>query len=428
MSSKVDLQASIESLDPAAQAVCRQLVARYEGELDQVTAHLSQIYEELMVLYDVGGEIGATLDPHDIADQTVQRVVDLLDAGGGVVCLAEDAASGRQPQVIGHADCAPCVADLVGWATSQAIGKDRSLIVNDLAEAAAPSANGTRSLVTSPLRARGRLIGALHVLDKAGDRGFSTEDQMLLETVASQVGVAIENSRLFQRAQQHALDLAAALDELESTYDDTLAALSGALDLRDNETEGHARRVTRYSVRIAEVMGSRGQILVDIERGALLHDIGKIGVPDAILLKPAKLTDEEWAVMRTHPHLGYQMIRNIRFLSGASPIVLHHHERYDGGGYPAGLTGQDIPLGARIFAIADTFDAMTSDRPYRKALPYEAARDEIGRCAGSQFDPVVVEAFCQVPEEEWADIREAVETELANRRHEPEQPVAAPAA
>ncbi|NUP98826.1 MAG: HD domain-containing protein [Armatimonadetes bacterium] len=259
-------------------------------------------------------------------------------------------------------------------------------------------------------------MGAVHVFNKAHAAGFSTEDQLLLETIASQIGVAIDNSRLFQREQRHARDLADALDELRSTYDDTLAALSGALDLRDNETEGHARRVTRYSVRIAEALGIRGQEMVDIERGALMHDIGKIGVPDAILLKPGKLTDEEWAVMRTHPQLGWQMIKNIRFLAGAAPIVLHHHERFDGDGYPGRLKQQDIPLGARIFAIADTFDAMTSDRPYRKALPYEVARQEIERCAETQFDPMVVSAFQSISEEEWAAIRDTVEQQLALKR------------
>ena len=235
---------------------------------------------------------------------------------------------------------------------------------------------------------------------------------------ATQLGTAIENARLFEAEQENAARVSAALDALQSTYDETLKALSSALDLRDNETEGHAQRVTRITARIAQEMGYTDDVLIEIVRGALLHDMGKIGIPDGILLKPDKLTDEEWTIMRTHAELGYQMIRNIRFLAGSAPIVRHHHERYDGRGYPAGLVGEDIPIGARIFAVADTFDAMTSDRPYRKALTYEASRDEILRCSGSQFDPKVVDAFCRIEADVWVAMRAEVERDIESRRQQ----------
>jgi HD-GYP domain-containing protein (c-di-GMP phosphodiesterase class II) len=152
---------------------------------------------------------------------------------------------------------------------------------------------------------------------------------------------------------------------------------------------------------------------VDISYGALLHDVGKIGVPDAILLKPGKLTDAEWEVMRRHTVIGHQMIGRIKFLRGAADIVLHHHERWAGGGYPTGISGEEIPLGARIFSIIDTFDAMTSKRPYKEALPIATARAEILRCAGTQFDPSLVKEFLQIGDEELMEARARVESETA---------------
>jgi putative nucleotidyltransferase with HDIG domain len=187
---------------------------------------------------------------------------------------------------------------------------------------------------------------------------------------------------------------------------DVLNGLVSALDLRDTETQNHSRRVSLYAALVAERMGVGGTELLDIERGALLHDIGKIGVRDSILLKPGKLTEEEWVEMRLHPELGYQLLEGIEFLEAARQIVHDHQERYDGKGYPKGLSGDAICLGARIFAVVDTLDAMTCDRPYRKAVSYDAARDEIQRCRGTQFDPLVVDTFLTIPWEEFRSIRE----------------------
>ncbi len=206
-----------------------------------------------------------------------------------------------------------------------------------------------------------------------------------------------------QRTQQ----LRAALRQVEETYDATLEALGAALDLRDSATEGHSARVTRYAMMIAEAMGCSQDQLREIARGAYLHDIGKMGVPDGILLKQGKLTPEEQEVMEGHVFSGYQMVKRIPFLAEAAQIVLTHQERFDGLGYPAGLKGQDIPLGARIFAVADTLDAMTSDRPYRKALPFRVAIEEIRKEAGHQFDPEIVRVFLGIPQASWAKVREA---------------------
>lgn len=202
-----------------------------------------------------------------------------------------------------------------------------------------------------------------------------------------------------------------------------LDGMIAALDYRDTETQWHSRRVSRYARRIAEQLGVTGQALWDIEQGALLHDIGKIGVRDAILLKPAKLTPEEWVEMKRHPELGYRLLRHIPYLAGAREIVLAHQERFDGQGYPRGLSGEAIVLGARIFHVADTYDAITSDRPYRKARPYAVAREEIVRFRGTQFDPRVVDAFCAIPERDFAAIQAQIELLAAEETRAEEEDV-----
>jgi putative nucleotidyltransferase with HDIG domain len=213
-----------------------------------------------------------------------------------------------------------------------------------------------------------------------------------IDKTAQSVDELKKSNRELQRANREVLDMA---DQLRETYDGTLEALVSALDARDRETKGHSIRVAKYMMEIAYHVGVEPgtEDWVHMQRGGLLHDIGKIGVSDTILHKPGPLTDEEWVDMRRHPRIGYDMIKDISFLSGAATIVLSHHERFDGKGYPRGLAADEIPLGARIFVLADTFDAMTSDRPYRKALSVEESREEIIRCSGTQFDPRCVQAF-----------------------------------
>jgi response regulator RpfG family c-di-GMP phosphodiesterase len=200
------------------------------------------------------------------------------------------------------------------------------------------------------------------------------------------------------------------LDALvEERTSNLLEGLVSALDLRDSETQWHSRRVGRYARRLARELGITGRDLDDIERGATLHDIGKIGVRDAVLLKPGPLDENEWAEMRRHPALGYDILKGIGFLERARLIPLHHQERFDGEGYPQGLAGDAICIGARVFAVVDTYDAITSDRPYRKCRTYEVARQEIERFAGTQFDPEVVAAWLRIPQAEWDAIREELE-------------------
>jgi putative nucleotidyltransferase with HDIG domain len=199
------------------------------------------------------------------------------------------------------------------------------------------------------------------------------------------------------------------MHDLEKSYDITLEAMGDALDLRDAETEGHSRRVTAYTIALARELGLDAEKLRVIARGAFLHDIGKIATPDSILLKPGKLDSGETAIMREHCTRGYDMIRKIPFLRDAAEIIYSHQEAFDGTGYPRGLSGEQIPLGARIFAVADTLDAVTSDRPYRKGRSFAEARAEIKRHSGTQFDPRIVETFMGMPEEVWITLRREVQ-------------------
>jgi putative nucleotidyltransferase with HDIG domain len=211
---------------------------------------------------------------------------------------------------------------------------------------------------------------------------------------------------LQQEVEKKTAELTAALELLTQSYDDTLEALGSALDLKDAETEGHSQRVTAYTISIARNVPVPLQYLTVLARAAFLHDIGKMAIPDKILRKPGPLDDAEKQIMRTHCEIGYNMLTRIPFLRDAADIVLAHQEFFDGTGYPRGLRGEQIPLGSRIFSIADALDAMLSDRPYRNALPMSHAREEIRRCAGTQFDPKIVEVFLSIPENHWIELRE----------------------
>lgn len=220
---------------------------------------------------------------------------------------------------------------------------------------------------------------------------------------------AIYRENLEQMVSTRTSRLRATMQDLERSYDVTLEAMGAALDLRDAETEGHSRRVTAYTVALARAIGIDAEQLSIIARGAFLHDIGKIAIPDCILLKPGKLTPEEREIMRRHCDRGYEMVRKIPFLREAAEIVYAHQETFSGSGYPRGLRGEEIPLGARIFAIADALDAITSDRPYRKGRSFAEASLEIARCRGDQFDPRIVDVFLRIPESLWIELRQRVE-------------------
>ncbi|MDO9122668.1 MAG: HD-GYP domain-containing protein, partial [Anaerolineaceae bacterium] len=206
-----------------------------------------------------------------------------------------------------------------------------------------------------------------------------------LQILANQAAIAIDNSMLFNDLEQTNI-------ELVQAYDATIQGWSRALDLRDNETEGHTQRVTELTMKLASMFSLPEEELIHIRRGALLHDIGKMGVPDRILLKPGPLTDEEWVIMRQHTTFANRLLSPIAFLKPALDIPMCHHEKWDGSGYPLGLAGDQIPISARIFSVVDVWDALTSDRPYRAAWPEEKVLDYIRSLSGTQFDPAIVNA------------------------------------
>ncbi|RLD18597.1 MAG: phosphohydrolase [Caldiserica bacterium] len=244
----------------------------------------------------------------------------------------------------------------------------------------------SKSFISVPLRVGDRVIGVLNVNNKEKMQEFNQTDLELLAIVADEVAAIIENTRLYSRMRE--------------MYIGTIKALAHALEARDPYYQGHSERVARYSVEIARKLGLPQEQIENVRRAALIHDIGKIGVPDTILLKPDQLTKKEWEIIREHPEIGEELIKPIDFLENLSPMIRSHHERWDGLGYPDGLKGEEIPIGARIIAIADAYDSMTSSRPYREALNKEKAIEELKKEKGRQFDPHLVDVFLEVLKEE----------------------------
>ena len=233
-----------------------------------------------------------------------------------------------------------------------------------------------------PLKPRDTLLGVIQLCNKKGSNSFSYEDLDLLKILGSQIAFVIQNSELF--------------NNLEKAYLDTLSALTNAIDAKDSYTRGHSDRVTDLSVRLAKEAKLENSELEKIRLAGMLHDIGKIGIPESILNKPGRLDDQEFEVIKSHPVLGVSILGSVEFLQNVVPIIKYHHERYDGKGYPDKLKGNDIPYLARIVSIADTYDAMTTNRPYRKALTTEESLREIERCKGTQFDPELADLFIQM--------------------------------
>jgi putative nucleotidyltransferase with HDIG domain len=255
------------------------------------------------------------------------------------------------------------------------------------------------SLVCYPLLTRGRTYGALWMkIPESRGQNFAN-----LQTLANQAAIALERSILLLESRQQAKQIKAAYAELEIIYDRTLTALMSALDARDRETEGHSIRVSRLACLLGEELGLSGQQLKALERGALLHDIGKIGISDTILHKSGSLTPDEWKIMRVHPDIGARIVEGIPFLQETLPVIRYHHERWDGSGYPVGLSEKDIPTQARIFAVVDVFDALTSSRSYRKKSSADEALQYLQEQANVLFDPEIVEALTKLPYKEFIE-------------------------
>jgi putative nucleotidyltransferase with HDIG domain len=340
-----------------------------------------------------------------VDDEAIVRsvVVALLEHAGYATSEAEKAEDALELLQNGP-PCDVVLSDVMmpgtdGLALLDAIKQDFPAIpvvlftaLQDLHIATGAFRRGAFDYLLKPFERKDLIATVERALDSARERRQNILYRQNLETVVT------------ERTQR----LRLAMADLERSYDVTLEAMGDALDLRDEETEGHSKRVTAYCIALARAVGVDAAQMKVIARGAFLHDIGKIATPDAILLKPGKLTPGEMTVMREHCQRGYEMVRKIPFLLEAAEIVRTHQEKFDGTGYPRGLQGAEIPLGARIFAIADTLDAMTSDRPYRKGSSFQQAREEIERCSGEQFDPLIVAAFLALPRSLWSSIRAEV--------------------
>lgn len=364
-----------------------------------------QKMRELSALIDIGRRLNSTLNMRQLLNLVVNLAVNVLQAEAGSMFLVDEeteelvfeVVTGEKAQEI-EGRRIPKGQGIVGWTVEHG----ESVLVADTRKderwySGIDKESGftTRSILCVPLQSREKTIGALQVLNKQNEGQFDENDRRLCSAMAAQVVVALENAQLVER--------------MEEVFLSTVESLATALEFRDTETEGHSRRVRDLTLALARKMDVEPSLLPHIAHGALLHDIGKIAVPDAILRKPGKLSETEWKQMKRHCRLGWEMVRRIQFLSEAGEIVLSHQERYDGTGYPRQLKGREIPLGARLFAVADAFDAMTSDRPYRKAMSFAEARKEIQRCRGLQFDPAVVDAFMRLDDETLLALRSARE-------------------
>ncbi len=376
----------------------RSEVAAARSRIASLDSELQERLERITALHEIDRAITGSLDLGLTLDVILLQVTRRLHVDAASVLLFDPsrnmlvfgASRGFQGKVLRN------TALNLGEGLAGRAAVDRSRVViagaAELRAAFPPDSKvqgeGFESYVATPLVAKGRLQGVLELFHRSElDPDDDWHD--FLTTLATQAAIALDNATLFESLERSNL-------ELRLAYDRTIEGWARALDLRDEETEGHSRRVTDMTVRLAERMGMPSQDLVHVRRGALLHDIGKMGVPDRILLKPAKLDPDEWEVMKKHPTYAVDLLSPIDFLKPALDIPYAHHERWDGGGYPRGLSGERIPLAARIFAVVDVYDALTSDRPYRAAWPSERALEYIREQSGKHFDPRVVDEFLEM--------------------------------
>jgi HD-GYP domain-containing protein (c-di-GMP phosphodiesterase class II) len=374
-------------------------------EVEQSVSRQAEVRQSrLEELMNVGRAINSSLGLKQVLDVVMDSLIKLMRAERGFLML-RDPGGGLSMQAA--RGMARSDLDEDEFAFSKTVVKtaiemgDPVLTTNaqnDARFAGVASVVGFhfRSILCAPLKLRDELIGVIYVDNRALSEVFQEDDKRLIAAFADQAAVAIDNARLIDNLKSTNEELADANAKLENAYQATLEGWVRALDLRDKETEGHTRRVTTLTRRLAQRLGVGGDDLIHLTRGALLHDIGKMAIPDGILLKPGELTEEERALIRRHPQYAYDMLQPIEFLRPALDIPYCHHERWDGTGYPNRLEGEEIPYPARIFPIIDVWDALISDRPYRKGLPPAEVRERIRAESGRHFDPRIVVAFMEM--------------------------------
>ncbi len=362
-----------------------------------VSDHLTLRRSQLKALMEIGSMINSSLGKERVLEEVMDSLIALMRAERGFLMLRHRNGELR-PRVargIAHINLIDEVFAFSSTIVRRVVETGQPVLTTNAQEdprfedQVSVAVYQLRSIICAPLKIKDQLIGVIYVDNRARTGIFRESDLELVSAFANQAAVAIDNADLFDRLQKSNRDL-------EKAYQATLEGWVHALDLKDKETEGHTRRVTILTERLARSMGVEGDTLVHITRGALLHDIGKMGIPDSILLKPGELTEDERALMRQHPVYAYEMLNPIEFLRPAIDIPYCHHEKWDGTGYPRGLKGMEIPFAARIFPVVDVWDALVSDRPYRKKLPHEEVRDRIKADSGKHFDPHVVRAFMEL--------------------------------
>ncbi|MBW1808997.1 MAG: GAF domain-containing protein [Deltaproteobacteria bacterium] len=343
---------------------------------------------QLGLLNKVSHLVNSSLDPREVRRRTINAAIKLVNSEAGSLLLY-DRGSGELFFEVALGEKGLEVRKvrlqegegIAGWVVS----KGKPVVIQDCnsderwsQRVDRKSRFITRDMICVPVKVRGKTIGAIQAINKKKDN-FDKRDMELLVVLADQVAVALENARLFE--------------QLQGTFLETSEALAEAIELRDAYTGGHTRRVTEYSMATGRQLKLKANELEKLRMAAILHDIGKLGVDDRVLRKPGRLDNDEFAQMKKHPRLGAEILKNVHYLMSVLPGIRSHHERTDGKGYPDSLNGKQIPLIARIIAVADTYDAMTSDRPYREGLDKKIAIQEIVDCSGAQFDPKVVTAF-----------------------------------
>lgn len=371
-----------------AEAAEKQRIALLEAEAQRSRLRGRRSEERLQVLYGIVEKLHGTRSLEGALRVTLGEIAGFLGARSGSVLLREGADHLRVVEAVG-----PQREKILGLQVPleesrfarHALAGREPILVEDMQESDRFLESEddvrfrARSVLAIPLISEGEPVGVLNFGGDAREASFTPQDRDLVVTLGRHVAVALEKGQL--------------VEGLKRTVADSIRALAGAIEAKDSYTRGHSDRVTHYSRLIAQSMGVPPLEIGVIVNAAILHDVGKIGVPEAVLHKPGRLDEEEFGYIQRHPEVGVEIVREIFAMADTLPIIRHHHERVDGRGYPGRVGGGDIPLGARILAVADTYDAMTSDRPYRKGLAAEVAYEEIERCTGTQFDPDVARAF-----------------------------------
>ncbi|MCC7118841.1 MAG: GAF domain-containing protein [Anaerolineales bacterium] len=374
-----------------------QLELAFTALKDVTTQHLQAHERQLDALVGVGSVINSSLGLKRVLSEVMDRLVALMKAERGFLMLRESD-GGFRVQVARGMDQQDVTEDKFNISntiikrvvqTGEAILTTNAQDDPRFGQQMSVTAYHLLSILCAPLKIKDDLIGVIYVDNRIHSGMFQQSDFELISAFSNQAAVAINNAQLFD-------DLQESNEELQIAYQATLEGWVRALDLRDKETEGHTKRVTALTQRLARSMGLDEDALIHITRGALLHDIGKMAIPDGILLKPGQLSDDERKLVEKHPVYAYEMLSPIKFLLPALDIPYAHHEKWDGSGYPRGLKGEAIPLAARIFSVVDVWDALVSDRPYRKGMDPAEIRRRIEESAGSHFDPQVAQAFLKL--------------------------------